>query len=729
MTRCGFFSTRIGVAIMLMMIISSSGKSEEQHHNREQLFLRQKLSQSQLVQRHLHQLGSADDYDTDSNDEMLPSKKAIQRKNRETNNSNDAAAAREISEQEGDFSSSGSAVKITVAERPTVTKTAAAADRSGAQQVRQETTLQLKYVTGKMSPDSSAYTLFLERIELFLTEQFGSIGNTHPFGAIDHFRVELLEQTLGEKSDKYNTDQQGGATKPNSYSYSISGIYNNKPPPNANEPYGPDTDCPFHIKYCTKVFVHNPVRSGPDFDGTTSDPPSGVMRGTNNGLNRGRHLNGENNNYDADNLMPIHLRLSIVGEYMPSDDLQYVKTADFGTVINSLFTKKGYQLTNELGELYDNMGVGYFQYITDIQAVHPDDVFEKEDGNTSHSMKKVFAFMGILVGIAGLVMMSVGLVRKVSQLRNDRIQDNGPHFAKVYVDDDPEETDSTYEDNFDYSNTRPSKRAVQSKSYETSTFENYYDEEETHVVERNKTHFPNHQEHARTMKKEPHQERARTSTRESRIPYESSSTRKSEENVRKPSRHHESANLEELIDVPKIGTDEEEESVIYSVSDVPLYDPKKEVNTNSNQNPFNDDDTATQSSSSYSSVSIPTDNAIRRPMKMKSTTSSSNPSSRRQRKYPIAPIDGTPLECFTPAGKVGVAIDTAPDEGGTGPIVHKVSAGSPLEGILNPGDRILAIDDQDCRGLSAANVTRLMVKRMDKKRKITYIPATYNDGS
>mmetsp|Transcript_17707 Transcript_17707/g.21699 ORF Transcript_17707/g.21699 Transcript_17707/m.21699 type:complete len:103 (+) Transcript_17707:327-635(+) len=94
MTRCGFFSTRIGVAIMLMMIISSSGKSEEQHHNREQLFLRQKLSQSQLVQRHLHQLGSADDYDTDSNDEMLPSKKAIQRKNRETNNSYDAAAAR-----------------------------------------------------------------------------------------------------------------------------------------------------------------------------------------------------------------------------------------------------------------------------------------------------------------------------------------------------------------------------------------------------------------------------------------------------------------------------------------------------------------------------------------------------------------------------------------------------------------------------------------------------------
>ena len=55
--------------------------------------------------------------------------------------------------QEEDFRSSGPVVKITVAEQPTVTTTAAAVDTPGAQQVRQETTLQLKYVTGKISSD------------------------------------------------------------------------------------------------------------------------------------------------------------------------------------------------------------------------------------------------------------------------------------------------------------------------------------------------------------------------------------------------------------------------------------------------------------------------------------------------------------------------------------------------------------------------------------------------
>ena len=42
-----------------------------------------------------------------------------------------------------------SAVKRTVADQPTAT--AAAAGRPDAKQIRQETTIQLKYVTGKMS--------------------------------------------------------------------------------------------------------------------------------------------------------------------------------------------------------------------------------------------------------------------------------------------------------------------------------------------------------------------------------------------------------------------------------------------------------------------------------------------------------------------------------------------------------------------------------------------------
>jgi C-terminal processing protease CtpA/Prc len=55
------------------------------------------------------------------------------------------------------------------------------------------------------------------------------------------------------------------------------------------------------------------------------------------------------------------------------------------------------------------------------------------------------------------------------------------------------------------------------------------------------------------------------------------------------------------------------------------------------------------------------------------------------------------------------------------PIVHKVKSGSPLEGLLKPKDLVIAIDDVDTTRMSAADVTHLMVKRMNYRRKITFV--------
>jgi C-terminal processing protease CtpA/Prc len=72
---------------------------------------------------------------------------------------------------------------------------------------------------------------------------------------------------------------------------------------------------------------------------------------------------------------------------------------------------------------------------------------------------------------------------------------------------------------------------------------------------------------------------------------------------------------------------------------------------------------------------------------------------------------------FVPPGKIGVAIDVLNGQ----PVVHKVRKGSPLEKMLQPNDIIVAIDDEDTSCLSAAHVTNMMVKGMDRVRKITYV--------
>lgn len=87
----------------------------------------------------------------------------------------------------------------------------------------------------------------------------------------------------------------------------------------------------------------------------------------------------------------------------------------------------------------------------------------------------------------------------------------------------------------------------------------------------------------------------------------------------------------------------------------------------------------------------------------------------------VSKLSGNPSAlkavCFAPPGKLGVAIDTI----NRNPVVHRVSDGSPLTGILRRLDVIIAVDDVDTTSMSAAEVTSLMTKRMGTSRKITYM--------
>jgi hypothetical protein len=75
-------------------------------------------------------------------------------------------------------------------------------------------------------------------------------------------------------------------------------------------------------------------------------------------------------------------------------------------------------------------------------------------------------------------------------------------------------------------------------------------------------------------------------------------------------------------------------------------------------------------------------------------------------------------DVFAPAGPIGIVVDTTKD----GPAVHSLKGTSPMLGLMNPGDLIVGLDDEDTRGMTAATLTRLMAKKAhQKERKITLL--------
>ena len=72
---------------------------------------------------------------------------------------------------------------------------------------------------------------------------------------------------------------------------------------------------------------------------------------------------------------------------------------------------------------------------------------------------------------------------------------------------------------------------------------------------------------------------------------------------------------------------------------------------------------------------------------------------------------------IAPPGKLGIIIDTTVE----GPVVHRINPGSSMMDKLSPGEIIIAIDDVDCRAMSASAITQLMIKTTGRERKFTVV--------
>jgi PDZ domain-containing secreted protein len=83
---------------------------------------------------------------------------------------------------------------------------------------------------------------------------------------------------------------------------------------------------------------------------------------------------------------------------------------------------------------------------------------------------------------------------------------------------------------------------------------------------------------------------------------------------------------------------------------------------------------------------------------------------------------GVAYDVFAPAGGIGIVVDTTDK----GCIVHSLKKSSPMQGLINPGDLIIALDDFDVRKMNAASLTKLMAKKSQQpERKFTLVPSEY----
>lgn len=83
------------------------------------------------------------------------------------------------------------------------------------------------------------------------------------------------------------------------------------------------------------------------------------------------------------------------------------------------------------------------------------------------------------------------------------------------------------------------------------------------------------------------------------------------------------------------------------------------------------------------------------------------------------------IEVLAPAGKLGVVIDT-PDEGA--PVVHAVKDSSVIADQIQVGDKLIAVDDEDVRTMTAIKVSKLISKKSaNPTRKLTIARAMVVD--
>mmetsp|Transcript_23012 Transcript_23012/g.47613 ORF Transcript_23012/g.47613 Transcript_23012/m.47613 type:complete len:699 (+) Transcript_23012:240-2336(+) len=77
------------------------------------------------------------------------------------------------------------------------------------------------------------------------------------------------------------------------------------------------------------------------------------------------------------------------------------------------------------------------------------------------------------------------------------------------------------------------------------------------------------------------------------------------------------------------------------------------------------------------------------------------------------------IDIYAPPGKLGVVIDT-PDDGA--PVVHAVKDTSPIADKVQVGDKLVAVDDEDVRAMTAIKVSKLISRKSaNASRKLTVI--------
>jgi len=77
------------------------------------------------------------------------------------------------------------------------------------------------------------------------------------------------------------------------------------------------------------------------------------------------------------------------------------------------------------------------------------------------------------------------------------------------------------------------------------------------------------------------------------------------------------------------------------------------------------------------------------------------------------------IDVFAPPGKLGVVIDTPDDNA---PVVHAVKDASPIADQVRVGDKLVAVDDEDVRAMTAIKVSKLISKKSTQEtRKLTII--------
>jgi hypothetical protein len=80
------------------------------------------------------------------------------------------------------------------------------------------------------------------------------------------------------------------------------------------------------------------------------------------------------------------------------------------------------------------------------------------------------------------------------------------------------------------------------------------------------------------------------------------------------------------------------------------------------------------------------------------------------------------LDIYAPQGKLGVVIDVPSNS--TTPVVHAIKDTCPIRNEIVVGDKLLAVDDENVRGLTAIEVSRLISRKSHQPaRKLTVMRA------